>query len=129
MNQFAALAVHRYSPRLDGHISKVRDILRVKRDAMLAALGENFGSAATWSRPDGGLYIWLRMQEGTDLESVQEAALSADVGYSPGPRMAADGVSGKNYVRLCFGYNTPEEIHEGIARLAEVFAQQGVLKS
>jgi 2-aminoadipate transaminase len=129
VNQLAALTVHRYSPRLDGHINKVKDILRVKRDAMLAALGENFGSAATWSRPDGGLYIWLRMPEGTDLTAVKEAAFSADVGFSLGTVMAADGASGRNYARLCYGYNTPKEIHEGIARLAEVFAQQGVLKA
>ena len=129
VNQLAALAVHRFSPRLDGHINKVKDILRVKRDTMLAALGENFGTAATWSRPEGGLYIWLRMPEGTDLTAVQEAAFSADVGFSVGTALAADGVSGRNYARLCFGYNTPEEIHEGIARLAEVFAQQGVLKA
>ena len=40
----------------------------------------------------------------------------------------ADGVSGTNYARLCFGYNTPEEIHEGIARLSEVFEKMGFLE-
>ena len=128
VNQFAALAVHRYSiDNLDQHVADINDILRAKRDAMLAALGENFGSSATWSRPDGGLYVWLRMPENADLTAVREKALAADVGYLDGTAYAADGVSGRNYARLCFGYNTPEEIHEGIARLAEVFAREGIL--
>ena len=128
VNQFAAFAVHRYSTtHLRDHIDDICDILRPKRDAMLAALGENFGSGARWSRPDGSLYLWLRMPEGADLVGAREAALDADVGYQPGPMFAPDGQSGRNCARLCFGYNTPEEIHEGIARLAEVFAQEGIL--
>jgi DNA-binding transcriptional MocR family regulator len=59
--------------------------------------------------------------------SAREKALDADVGYQPGPMFAPDGISGKNCARLCFGYNTPEEIHEGIARLAHVFEREGLL--
>ena len=129
VNQFAALAVHRYATsHLDNHIDDINGILRAKRDAMLAALGESFGSAATWSRPDGGLYIWLQMPEDADLVGLRETALDAEVGYQPGPIFAPDGVSGKNLARLCFGYNAPEEIREGIARLAEVFDREGVLR-
>jgi DNA-binding transcriptional MocR family regulator len=68
------------------------------------------------------------MPEGTDLVKLRDIALKDEVGYIPGPMFAPDGVSGKNYARLCFGYNTPEEIHEGIARLADVFAREGALK-
>ena len=96
---------------------------------MLAALGENFGSSATWNRPDGGLYLWLQMRQNADLAAAREKALAADVGYQDGTLYAPDGVSGRNYARLCFGYNTPEEIHEGIARLAEVFGGEGMLGS
>ena len=128
VNQFTAFAVHRYATSgLAGHITDVSGILREKRDAMLAALGENFGSAASWSRPQGALYVWLKLHDDSDLTTALGAALDADVGFHPGPRFAADGVSGKNHARLCYGYNTPEEIHEGIARLAEVFDKQGVL--
>ena len=129
VNQFAALAVHRYATTgLEEHIGDITGILRTKRDAMLAALGENFGSMAIWSHPDGGLYIWLRMQEDADLLSVRDKALDADVGYHAGPLFAPDGASGYNCARLCYGYNTPQEIHEGIARLARVFEKEGVLK-
>ena len=128
VNQFAALAVHRYATSgLHGHISDVNHILRTKRDAMLAALGENMGSAATWSRPEGALYVWLQLQEGVDTTATHEAAFDVDVGYHPGVNFAPDGVSGKNMTRLCYGYNTPEEIGEGIGRLAEVFDRAGYL--
>lgn len=129
VSQFTALAVHRYALKhLDKHIPEINDVQRARRDAMLAALGENFGSQATWSRPKGGLFIWLKMAEGTDLVKLRDIALKDEVGYIPGPMFAPDGVSGKNYARLCFGYNTPEEIHEGIARLADVFAREGALQ-
>ena len=128
VNQFAALAVHRYAnAALDDHVSDVNHILRAKRDAMLAALGENMGSAAEWSRPEGALYVWLRLREDADTAATQQAAFDADVGYHPGVNFAPDGVSGKNMARLCYGYNTPEEIGEGIARLAEVFDRAGYL--
>ena len=128
VNQFAALAVHRYATtQLEDHVDEINSIQRVKRDAMLAALGESFGSAAKWSHPEGGLYIWLQMPEEADLAAAHPTALEADVGYFPGPLFAPDGKPGKNCARLCFGYNTPEEVHEGIARLAQVFEEVGVL--
>ena len=128
VNQFTALAIHRYATNsLVGHIGEINGIFREKRDSMLVALGENFGSAASWSKPQGALYIWLKLRNNADITSAHQAALDADVGFHPGPRFAPDGVSGKNYARLCYGYNTPEEIHEGIARLAEVFDKQRLL--
>ena len=128
VNQFAALAVHRYATTgLYDHVDDVNRILRRKRDAMLAALGENLGSAGQWSHPNGALYIWLQMPETVDLVDLQQTAFDAEVGYQPGPAFAPDGVSGRNYARLCFGYNTPDEIGEGIARLANVLDKAGHL--
>ncbi|MCI0795498.1 MAG: PLP-dependent aminotransferase family protein [Chloroflexi bacterium] len=131
VNQFAAWAVHRYATgHLDEHIVEINNIQRGKRDAMVAALGENFGSAAEWSEPAGGLFVWLKMQEEADLQAIRDKVLDAvDVGYQSGPLFAPDGVSGKNYARLCFGYNTPEDIREGIARLADAFAREGILNA
>ena len=96
---------------------------------MLSALGENFGSEAKWSRPEGGLYVWLELPEGGDLVDAQEAAWEAEVGYQPGPIFSPDGVSARNYARLCYGYNQPDEIREGIARLADVLSREGQLST
>lgn len=128
-NYFASFAVHRYvTDHLDGHIEEINGIQRAKRDSMLAGLGENFGDRAEWSNPQGGLFLWLKMKEEADLLSIRDKVLdTADVGYLPGPNFAPDGVSGRNCARLCFGYNTPDEIYEGIAALAQAFEREGVL--
>jgi len=128
VNQFAALAIHKYATSgLDEHVHHLVEIQTEKRDAMLSALGETFGSSGTWSRPQGSLYIWLQMAGGVDLEATTNEAFEAEVGYLPGPMFAPDGVSGKNFARLCYGYNTPEEIREGIERLGKVLEQRGDL--
>ena len=130
VNQFAAWAIHRYAvDQLQGHIADSNVVLRAKRDAMLAALGENFGSAATWSRPKGGLFIWLCLPEGADTAAAREQAAEAGIAYLPGSMLSPDGTSGDNCARLCFGYNTPEEIHNGIAALADVFEKGGQMSS
>ena len=127
VNSFASYAVHRYSTgQLDSHIEEINDIQRAKRDAMLASLGENFGDRAEWSNPHGGLFVWLKMPDGSDITSIRDAVLNDyDVGYLPGVNFSPEGNTGRNYARLCFGYNQPDEIYEGIARLAEAFEKEG----
>lgn len=130
VNSFAAFAVHRYATgQLQGHIEEINEIQRGKRDAMLAALAEHFrNTGATWSKPKGGLFIWLKLPDGADAVAMQPKMLeTADVGYLPGPGFSPDGVSGRNYLRLCFGYNTPAEITEGIGRLAQAFRAEGMI--
>ncbi|MYC96796.1 MAG: PLP-dependent aminotransferase family protein [Caldilineaceae bacterium SB0661_bin_32] len=130
VNTFASWAVHRFSTtHLYSHIEEINDIQKDRRDAILDALDENFsGSGATWSRPQGGLFIWLQLPEHADLAAVRDDILDEyDVGYLPGPNFAPDGVSGKNCARLCFGYNGPEEIKEGIRRLATALRAKGLI--
>lgn len=130
VNSFAAFAVHRYATgQLQGHIEEINEIQRGKRDAMLAALAAHFANTgATWSKPKGGLFIWLKLPAGADAVAIQPKVLeTANVGYLPGPGFSPDGVSGRNYVRLCFGYNTPAEISEGIGRLAQAFRAEGLI--
>ena len=132
MSQFGALAVHRYAlSGLDQHVAHINRILRGKRDAMLGALDEHFGSCfgseASWSRPAGGLFIWLSMPAGTDSASVVERAAKEGILFLPGARLSPEGKSGHNRARLCFGYNRPQEIIEGIACLSEVFQKDGVV--
>ena len=130
INQFTALAVHRYcSAHLDDHIRKVNATLKVKRDAMLGALNDHFGSTAKWSNPSGGLYVWLQMPEEVDLVEILDKALNVDVSYHTGPVFSTDGVSFRNCARLCYGFNTPEEISEGIGRLGRVLEKEGVRRS
>ena len=124
ITQFGALAVHRYATtRLDDHLVELNDVLRSRRDAMFAALGENLGDVATWSLPEGGLYTWLTMPENVDLVEAAAPAEEAGVTYDLGTKFATGDDPGRNKARLCFSFNTEEEIAEGIARLAGVLAR------
>ena len=71
VNTFGSWAVHRFSTsHLHSHIEEINDIQKLRRDAILAALDENFsGSGARWSRPEGGLFIWLQLPEGAGCGS------------------------------------------------------------
>jgi 2-aminoadipate transaminase len=130
VNTLASFAAHRYSiGQLHSHIEEINDVQREKRDAMLAALAEHFNSGAAWSRPQGGLFIWLQMPTGSDVAAIRDKVLEKyNVGYQAGNLFAPDQTSGKNCLRLCFGYNTPAEIKEGIARLAQAFREEGILR-
>ena len=128
VNQFAALAVQEFAKAgMDAHIDDQNQSLRVKRDAMLAALGENFGDQAQWSKPEGGLYVWLEMPEDIDLAALQEQSFQEGVGYYNGTMFSPEG-RGSNCARLCFGHPTAETVADGVAELARIFERHGVLK-
>ncbi|MYC28619.1 MAG: PLP-dependent aminotransferase family protein [Chloroflexi bacterium] len=128
VNQFAALAVQEFAKGgMDDHIDEQNQSLRVKRDAMLSALGENFGDQAQWSKPEGGLYVWLEMPEDVDLAALQEQSFQEGVGYYNGTMFSPEG-RGANCARLCFGHPTAETVSEGVAELARIFERHGVLR-
>ena len=120
VSQFTALAVAELMKGgLDQHIEVQNRALSVKRDAMLAALGENFGSSVTWTVPQGGLYMWVKFPEGTDLAAVQEQIFHEGVSYYNGSQFSPSG-EGANYVRLCFGHPTAETIRSWIKRASAI---------
>ena len=131
VSEFTAMAVENYARKyLDVHIEEINSIQRTKRDAMLAALGENFGTSAKWSNPDGGLYIWVKLKEGSDILALHQRSVSEiDVGFHPGTNYSPSGTTGQDHIRLCYGYNEPEDISEGISRLADFLHREGVLDS
>lgn len=104
---------------LDERMATLLDVYRTKRDAMLEALAEHLSGVATWSRPRGGLFIWLRLAEEYDTTKLLEAAQAAGVTYLPGTNFSPAG-QGANYLRLSFAYLSAEEIRAGIAVLAGV---------
>ena len=126
VNQFAALAIEEYlRNHMYDHIDEENQALRAKRDAMLAALGEHFGNRATWSKPEGGLYLWLTMPEGTDLAGFQDQSFNEGVGYYNGTMFSPEG-NGAHMARLCFGHPTAQTVSDGIAELAAIFERNGI---
>ena len=125
VTQYGALAVHRFAiTRLDDHLERLNSVLRSRRDAMFASLAENFGTTATWGTPEGGLYTWLTMPD-VDLVDAAEAAAERGVTYDLGTNFATGDDPGRNKARLCFSFNTEEEIREGIALLTDAVTEAG----
>ena len=119
VSQFTAMAVHRFAQTgLDAHVELARDRLRAKRDALLAALAAHLGDRARWTEPRGGLFLFVQMLDGTDTVAAAERAAARGVRFAPGTHTAADGVSGRDRMRLCYGWNRPDEMAPAIAELS-----------
>ena len=104
---------------MDEHIKMIRRVYGERRDAMLAALDEFFPPEVSWTRPKGGLFLWVTLPEGTDCQKLFEAAIKENVAFVPGDSFYANnGGEGRRHFRLNFSYVPPEQIREGIRRLS-----------
>jgi 2-aminoadipate transaminase len=114
LNQLAAA---RYLDVLDAHVAKVRAVYGERRDAMLAGLPEALPDGSSWNRPEGGMFLWARLPDSYDTTALLPQVVKQDVAYVPGaPFYAA--APDPSTLRLCFVTQTPEEIGEGLRRLA-----------
>ena len=104
---------------LPPYITKVTNIYHKKRDAMLTALGEYMPEGVSWTKPEGGLFLWVTMPEAIDSETMFYEAVENQVAYVVGSAFHFDG-SGKNNMRLNFSFPSEEEINIGIRSLADV---------
>ena len=126
-SQFSVLAaLHYLRESREEHISELTRVYKSRRDTMLAALGEHFGPGAVTSRPDGGMFLWVKLPEGTDTPALLGKAKAKDIRYGPGPIFSPSG-EGANYLRLAYAHLDEDVIGEGIAELARVFEAEGVL--
>jgi 2-aminoadipate transaminase len=96
------------------NLERVRALLRARRDAMLAALERDFPAEARWSRPAGGYFLWLDLPAEADAPTLLARAEQAGVTFVPGPDFGGPPSS----VRLAYSFVSPEEIAEGVRRLA-----------
>jgi len=110
---------------MEDHLRILRERYRAKRDAMIAALEKYMPTeeGITWTRPDGGLFLWVRLPEEVDTEEMFPRALEHNVAYIVGSAFYVDG-GGKNTMRLSFSVNSEDEIEEGIKRLCQVVREE-----
>jgi DNA-binding transcriptional MocR family regulator len=122
---FSQLAVSSYLRDCDwmGQIKQFREMYRERRDALLDALEDHMPPGATWTRPDGGFYVWLTLPEGLDSKSMLPRAVTERVAYVPGTAFYADGF-GSRCMRLSYCYPPPDRIREGVRRLAGVIGSE-----
>src|SRR5439155_22663785 len=94
--------------------------LRAKLDALMAALNEQFGTAAEFDDPKGGIFLWVKLPDEVDTAKLNAAALAAGVAINPGPDWSSDAGYGRSRMRLCFASPSVEDIRNGVAILADV---------
>lgn len=100
-------------------VKQMTKIYLRKKDVMLKALDKYFPSDATWTKPKGGFYVWVKLPYFVDTTQMLAEAINEKVAYVPGNAFYPDN-EGKNYMRLSYCLPEPKEIEEGIKRLAKV---------
>lgn len=98
------------------HLERVRGAYAQRRDAMLEALGAHAPAGFTWSRPEGGFYVWCRFSGALSQARLMERAAQEGVAYLPGEASFVE-EPGAHALRLNFSYASPEQIREGVSRL------------
>jgi 2-aminoadipate transaminase len=107
---------------LDTHVARLRSAYARRRDAMHAWLGEHMPAGCAWSRPEGGLFIWLRLPEPVDTTALLQACISRRVTFVPGAPFWVDAPV-RTTLRLNFTNATEGRIAEGIGRLGRAVAE------
>ena len=102
------------------HVPELRRGLRAKLETLMEALREHFGSAVEFEDTRGGIFLWVKLPDGVDTMKLYESALAKGVAINPGPQWSVNKAHSQSRMRLCFASSSHEEIHEGIAALAEV---------
>ena len=120
INQMAIC--HVAETMFDAHVATIRDVYRARRDAMLVALDAHMPKGVQWTKPEGGMFIWVTLPDrlnGADL--LAKSLKSERVAFVPGSAFYADG-SGSNTLRLSFSRADAPTIAEGIKRLGALIA-------
>ena len=131
ISPFVIRTINRYAAdgQLDGHIGEMRSVYERKRDVMLNELRERVSGLAHWKDPNGGFFLWMKMDENIDPVALVEHAREEGVAYVGGRSFFADLTAGdrpgrgwgpghSQYIRLAYSYTAEDQIPEGIRRLA-----------
>ena len=119
-----AVAAYLDAGLLSGHIARLKQAYKARRDTMLQALGQYFPKEARWTRPKAGMFIWVELPEGVNTADLLWKAVEAEqVAFIPGTAFCAPGSTpATNCLRLNFSNCTPEMIEEGIGRLGRIIS-------
>jgi 2-aminoadipate transaminase len=110
---------------LEPHVKKIRKIYKQRRDTMLDAMDEFWPEECSWTRPEGGLFLWARIPKSIDTDQfLREKALIEKVAYVPGVNFYPNADGGQEAMRLNFSYSDPDTIVEGIKRLGNALKKE-----
>ncbi len=127
-SSFSQMMISSYLEHADwkGQVETFRGVYRERRDAALSAMEEHLPQLET-TQPDGGFYLWVTLPDGLDSKAMLPLAVKELVAYTPGTAFYGDG-AGKNKLRICYSYPTPDRINLGIKRLSTVINLQTELQ-
>jgi 2-aminoadipate transaminase len=110
-----------YCPEhFDAHLESLIKILKAKRDALISALEEHFGTTAEFTPPEGGIFLWVKLPAVVDSAKLAQIAAETGVAINPGPEWSIDPADRNRSLRICYANPSAENIRKGIAKLAEV---------
>jgi 2-aminoadipate transaminase len=104
----------------DAHVKDLRGRLKRKCDVLMEAVSAEFGTAAEFERPVGGIFLWIKLPDQVDAMKLFQAASKEGVAINPGPEWSTNAVDAKSKLRLCFAHPTEDTIREGVKKLADV---------
>lgn len=121
-NNFFQMLCHRYMTErdIDGHIEKIRAIYRAKAELMLAELDKNMPKCVKYTRPEGGLFLWCTLPNGTDSSAFIKKALEKKVAVVPGTAFNCDTEAPSDSFRLNYSMPSDEDIVRGIGILSDI---------
>ncbi len=124
-NPFGQYVAYKYIANgfIDEHINYIKELYDSKRLTMLEAMKEHFPKEAKWNRPEGGMFIWVKLPEYIDTREMFERAIQENVAYVVGDAFYV-GDGGKNTMRVNFSHSSEEEIKEGIMKLGKVIKKE-----
>ena len=108
------------APHFTTHVPKLRKGLRAKLETLMEALNEQFGTAAEFDDPKGGIFLWVKLPDTVDSVKLYQSALRAGVAINPGPEWSINKPHSQSRLRLCFASPSHEDIRQGVATLAEI---------
>ncbi|MFJ6323444.1 MULTISPECIES: PLP-dependent aminotransferase family protein [unclassified Rhizobium] len=119
------IAIHQVAERgFDAQVAKVRKTYSHRRDCMLAALAKYMPHGVSWTKPQGGMFVWITLPKGMDGAKLLARSLeTAKVAFVPGQAFFADG-TGANTFRVSFSCANDEMIEEGISRLGKLISSE-----
>lgn len=120
-NIFSQIVVHDYlvNNDLDAHVAKIIKLYQEQANTMLNAMAKYFPSSIKYTKPEGGMFIWVTLEEGTSALDFFNKAMEEKVAFVPGDPFYT-GKSNVNTLRLNYTNSSPEIIEEGIKRLGKI---------
>ncbi len=120
-NSFCQRMLHRYlvSHDIDRHITTIRTAYKRQKDAMLAAIEAHFPAETSFTRPEGGMFVWVTLPDRLSALELFEHAVREKVAFVPGTPFFVDG-GGTHNMRLNFSNADEDKIEEGMARLGQI---------